>query len=139
MTIGTGSSDKCVSTCMDVLIYCWSKCKPGTKQYVLLWDAQFVLTTLLVWAGQGSCWRVHNCSSVNGIQHAYAQSLSYWVFSSQLRRCPCLSDCISTSLAFKHISETGFCACLLFRPVSVMLPFALSGTSLVTAPHLCPN
>lgn len=64
---------------------------------------------------------MHICSSVNSIQRAYAQSLSYWVFASQLQCNPCLSDCISMSLACKHTSETGFCACLLFRPISVML------------------
>lgn len=82
-----------------------------------------LLTTLLAWARQGGCWRVYNCSSVNSIQRAYAQSLSYWVFASQLQCYPCLSDCIFMSLACKHTSETGFCACLLFRPISVMLHF----------------
>lgn len=66
---------------------------------------------------------MHNCSSVNGVRRVYAQSLSYWVFASQLQRYPCPSDCVSVSLACKRTSETGFCTCLLFRPLSVMLHF----------------
>lgn len=81
-----------------------------------------LLTTSLAWVRQGGCWRVH-CSSVNSIQRAYAQSLSYWDFASQLQCYPCLSDCISVSLARKHTSETGCCTRLLFRPVSVTLHF----------------
>lgn len=76
------------------------------------------------WLGQGrGCWRVHNCSSVNSILRAYAQSFSDWVFASQLQCYLCLSGCISMSLVCKHTNETGCCACLLFRPISVTLHF----------------
>lgn len=119
VTAGTGSSDKFDSRCVDVLIYCWKKYKPGTKQY-----GHTVWCSPPCWLGQGRrCWRVHDCSSVNNIQHAYAPAFSDWVFASQLQCYLCLSDCISMSLVCKHTNEAGCRACLLFRPVTVTLHF----------------